>query len=235
MIPLRDRNPSGTVPVVTVLIIIANIAVFLKEMSLAGTPEFDVFIQNNALIPAVTARMFAQRSASLWTIMRPFFTSMFLHGGVLHLIGNMWYLWLFGDNVEDRLGHMRFLLFYLACGVLGGMAHVAAGSGITMPTIGASGAVAGVLGAYFLCFPRTRVLTLVPIFVFMTFVELPAFILLFFWFALQLLSGVGSIGAAQPGVAWWAHIGGFAAGALLIFILPRHRGAKQRKYVVWHD
>jgi len=150
-------------------------------------------------------------------------TSMFLHGGWLHLIGNMWYLWIFGDNVEDRLGHGRFLLFYLAAGVVASIIHAALQPGSPMPTVGASGAIAGVLGAYAFAFPRARVLTLVPIFFFIQIIAIPAMVLLGIWFAFQFIAGTMSFGVARGsgGVAWWAHIAGFVFGFLVMMLFSR--------------
>jgi membrane associated rhomboid family serine protease len=154
-------------------------------------------------------------------------TSMFLHGGWLHLIGNMWFLWIYGDNVEDVLGHGKFLLFYLLCGVAAGLVHVMFNAGSRLPTVGASGAIAGVMGAYMVKFPHSRIVTLVPIFFFLTTVEIPASLILVYWFVVQFFSGIGSMGyshLSQGGVAWFAHVGGFATGIALIFLLrPRDR------------
>jgi membrane associated rhomboid family serine protease len=147
-------------------------------------------------------------------------TSMFLHGGLMHLLGNMLYLWIFGDNVEDAMGPIRFLAFYLLCGVAAALAQIAIDPGSAVPLIGASGAIAGVLAAYFMLFPYARVLTLIPIFFFLRLIPVPAVLLLGFWFLLQVISGAGSLGAGG-GVAWFAHIGGFVAGALLVFPLRR--------------
>ena len=146
---------------------------------------------------------------------------MFWHGGWLHLIGNMLYLWIFGDNVEDRLGHLRFLFFYVAAGAAAGLTHVALSPGSVLPTVGASGAIAGVLGAYLVTYPRSRVLTFVPVFFLPWFVEIPAVVYLVFWFLMQLLEGFGSLGTPMEtgGVAVWAHVGGFVAGVILIKLL----------------
>jgi membrane associated rhomboid family serine protease len=228
LIPLRDANPSGTWPVVTVALILANAVAFWHQLSLG--PELDRFVLEYGLVPAKVTYLGRIPGLSLYEdAIRPAFTSLFLHAGWLHLIGNMWYLWLFGDNVEDRLGHLGFLGFYLATGVAAGMVQVYASADSVVPVIGASGAIAGVLGAYMLCFPRARILTLVPILVFVQFLELPAFVVLFFWFALQFLNGTLSLGAAA-GVAWWAHIGGFVAGMVLVRVLPRCRRSRQRYY-----
>jgi len=162
-----------------------------------------------------------------------FITSIFLHGGWLHLLGNMLYLYIFGDNVEDRLGHFRYLLFYLLCGVFASIVQVLSAPDAWVPMVGASGAIAGVMGAYFCLFPYSRVVTLVFIFFFIEFIEIPAFFFLLFWFVLQFLNGTLSFssqsGAAGGGVAWWAHIGGFVAGILLLLVFKRRRQYR----VVW--
>ncbi|MGA2434128.1 MAG: rhomboid family intramembrane serine protease [Bryobacteraceae bacterium] len=209
MIPLRDTQRSYSFPIVTVLLIAVNAAVFLYELSL------DPFSRNHliAVYGIVPGRFHA---VSL-------LTTMFLHSGWLHVIGNMWFLWIFGDNVEDRLGHANYLLFYLLCGVAAGLAHVASAPDSIVPAVGASGAIAGVMGAYLVKFPRSRVLTLVFLFVFVTTVELPAAFILVYWFIVQFFSGVGSVAyshASQQGVAWFAHVGGFLAGIVLIYIFP---------------
>ena len=150
------------------------------------------------------------------------FTSMFLHGGWLHIIGNMWFLWIFGDNIEDYLGHSLYLAFYLVSGFAAAATHILLNPASNLPTVGASGAIAGVMGAYLITFPRARVLTLVPIFIFLTTVELPAFLILIYWLLLQFLNGVASIAVAeQGGVAWFAHVGGFLAGIPLMLWLRR--------------
>jgi membrane associated rhomboid family serine protease len=180
----------------------------------------DYLITQYALIPAELLRgedLPPTIPIPLWlTIL----TSMFLHGGLMHLLGNMLYLWIFGDNVEDAMGPIRFLAFYLLCGVAAALAQIAIDPGSAVPLIGASGAIAGVLAAYFMLFPYARVLTLIPIFFFLRLIPVPAVLLLGFWFLLQVISGAGSLGAGG-GVAWFAHIGGFVAGALLVFPLRR--------------
>jgi len=157
----------------------------------------------------------------------PLLTSMFLHGGWFHLLGNMLYLWIFGDNVEDRLGRFRYIVLYLASGAAGSLAQVWANPLAAEPVIGASGAIAGVLGAYFITYPKARVLTLLPIFFFITFVEIPAFTFLIIWFLTQWLSGFATLGVAGNMVAWWAHIGGFLTGIAGMFVLASRR--KQRR------
>jgi membrane associated rhomboid family serine protease len=156
---------------------------------------------------------------------------MFLHGGWMHIIGNMWFLWVFGDNVEDSLGHWKFLLFYLLCGIAAGLSQAVLNPNSTAPTIGASGAIAGVMGAYLVKFPRSRITTLVFVFFFLTTFELPAIVVLGYWFVIQLFSGFGSVAHSHltaGGVAWFAHIGGFLAGILLIWILPTRQPYERR-------
>jgi membrane associated rhomboid family serine protease len=214
MIPLRDTIRSRTFPIVTVAIIIANILLFFYEASL---PEADLrmLAQKFGVIPVrdLPALLFHPFNPATYI---PFITAMFLHGGWFHVIGNMLYLWVFGDNIEDIMGRMRFLLFYLLTGVVGSVAHIVANPGAAVPTIGASGAVAGILGAYFISFPRSRVLALLPLIIIFTLVEVPAVFFLVLWFGLQLLSGLASLAIQGETVAWWAHIGGFVSGAVLI-------------------
>ncbi len=217
MIPLRDTIRARRFPVVTVSIIAVNLAIFLFSNTLSPG-ELQQFVTVFGIVPALQIQMFLQAPLALDTWM-PMVTSMFIHGGWFHVLGNMLYLWVFGDNVEDVLGRGRFLLFYLLVGFAGGMAHIISAPGSLIPTIGASGAVAGVLGAYFITFPGSRVLALVPIFIFITFVELPAVLFLFLWIGLQLLYGLLATTGPANMVAWWAHIGGFAAGMLLMKIL----------------
>jgi len=227
MIPLKDTIPSEKYPIVTLLLIMANISVFFYEISLGRyLPEFVKFAG------VVPARFFAPRltvrQAPLGRYF-PIFTSLFLHGGWVHLLGNMLYLWIFADNVEDRLGHFRFPLFYLLCGFGASLAHIFANPTSSEPSIGASGAIAGVLGAYFVLYPNSRVITLVPVFFFLQIIELPAFIFLGVWFLMQFFNGVLTLGlptAQAGGIAWWAHIGGFASGIFLILLL---KGKKRRK------
>jgi membrane associated rhomboid family serine protease len=158
------------------------------------------------------------------------FTSMFMHAGLMHLVGNMLYLWIFGDNVEDRMGHVKYAVFYVLCGVGAAAAHTAIDPTSQVPTVGASGAIAGVLGAYLLAFPRAQVSTLVPLGFFITVARLPALIVLGFWFVLQFISGLGSLSMRQMGgVAWWAHIGGFVVGMALLFVFQKRRD-KRRAY-----
>ena len=203
MFPVSDVIPSRTVPVVTVALIVVNSLVFLYQATLPP-PLLEEFVQRYALIPASFS----------WINV---FTSMFLHAGWMHIIGNMLYLWIFGDNVEDRLGHIPFLLFYLASGCAAAMLQLMINPFTTVPMVGASGAIAGVMGAYFVLYPESRVLTAVFLFFFFDLIEIPAIFFLGIWFVMQVLSGVGSLGldTGGGGTAFWAHIGGFLVGAVV--------------------
>jgi membrane associated rhomboid family serine protease len=212
-----------------VLLILANALAFFYELSLG--PSLEPFLRNAGIVPAAVFA-WPQSDLPLIAVILPFFTSMFLHGGWLHLIGNMWYLWIFGDNVEDRLGHFTFLIFYLLCGLGAGVVHTVLNYYSLVPSIGASGAIAGVLGAYVVSYPFARVLTLVPIFIFIQVIEIPALIVLGFWFVMQFLSGTASLASANAeagGVAWWAHVGGFVIGMILVKMFPR-KDRYQRYY-----
>jgi membrane associated rhomboid family serine protease len=207
MIPLKDDNPTRTFPVINYALILANVGVFLYQLTL-GPHAYKAFVLANATIPM---RIPAYLSGHLGFQMAfyPMFTSMFLHGGLMHLLGNMLFLYVFGDNVEDAFGHIGYLVFYFFCGIGSGLIHVLFNLHSSLPAIGASGAISGVMGAYAVLFPRARVLMLVFIFL----VPVPAVLVLGYWFLLQFLEGVGEFGAAaMGGVAWWAHIGGFLIG-----------------------
>ncbi len=221
MIPIRDTIPSKRFPIVTILLITANTLVFLFELSLGD--RLEGFIALYGLTPAHVRLDFIHH-AYVYVII-PFFTTLFLHGGWLHLVGNMLYLWIFGDNVEDKLGHGRFFLFFLLCGLGGSLLHTYMNPGSSIPTIGASGAIAGVLGSYILLFPRSRVLTLVPIIFFFTFMEIPAVLFLGIWFLMQFLNGTLALhtGSNAGDVAWWAHVGGFSSGMILVFPLRKFK------------
>ncbi|GAB4266127.1 MAG: rhomboid family intramembrane serine protease [Deferrisomatales bacterium] len=223
MFPIRDTTPTRRTPYVVYALIAVNAVAFLYELGLQGHPqELQRFFMHWGILPV---RYSDPRIAAHFTWVEqvlPFVTSMFLHGGFMHIIGNMWMLWIFGDNVEDWFGHGAFAAFYLLCGVASGLLHLAFNWGSPLPTIGASGAIAGVMGAYFLLYPNARVLTLVPIFFFITFLEIPAYVFLGLWFLIQFLSGTASAAAGGAGgIAWWAHIGGFVAGAAIVFLLGR--------------
>ena len=225
MIPLRDDTPRLSFPAVTLVLVLINVAVFFYQVYL-GTVSSRAqmtFVEDFGAIPLRAGYALAGKYP-LVAGLAPIVTSIFLHGGWLHLIGNMWFLWIFGDNIEDELGHFPYLLFYVGCGLLASLAHVVANPQSTIPAVGASGAIAGVMGAYMVRFPWARIVTLVPIFFFFTTIEIPAVVMLFYWFAIQFFSGAASFGAeSSGGVAWWAHIGGFVAGAALIWSRPRRR------------
>ena len=225
MIPLRDDIPARRAPIVTWSLIAANVLVFLYQV---GLPEdrLSLLIRLRGLVPRrYDDPAWAAENGFPEDGYLSFITSMFLHGSWLHLIGNMWFLWIFGDNVEDRMGRIRFLVFYLACGLAAGLLHYFTAVSSEIPTVGASGAIAGVLGAYFFLFPRARVLTLVPIVFIPLFFELPAIVFLLIWFGLQLIQAYAGLGAdgADGGVAWWAHVGGFGAGILLHWLFLDRR------------
>ena len=217
MIPLRDDNPARRPPIVTRTIIVLNVIAFIYELSLQDSTN--EFLREWGVVPG---RLFAALTGetSLPVELTTLITSQFLHGGWLHLIGNMWYLWIFGDNVEDRMGHGRFLLFYITSGIVAAVFHSALMPGSPVPTVGASGAIAGVLGAYAFAFPRARVLTLVPIFFFVQIIAIPALVLLGIWFAFQFIAGTLSSGGGG-GVAWFAHVAGFVFGFLVMMIISR--------------
>ena len=225
MFPIKDTIRSNSFPAVNWLIILANVVVFVG-LELSMTPrELARTVTNYGLIPA---RLVSLEPFALVTV----FTSMFLHGGWLHIISNMWALFIFGDNVEDRMGSARYLVFYLTCGALAALTQTFIDPASRIPMIGASGAIAGVLAAYLVLFPTARVVTLVPIFIIPWFIEIPAVLYLIIWFGSQFFSGVMALNveAASGGVAWWAHIGGFAAGLLLVMFFARRPRAQTRWY-----
>lgn len=225
MIPIKDRNPTELFPLVTILLIAANIAVFVYQLS-RGTSGFERFTTGFAVVP--TALLSAPFSPAQHTSI---FASIFLHGGLLHIAGNMLFLWIFGNNIEDYFGHFKFLAFYLVCGAAATLTHVFTHPHSSVPMIGASGAISGVLGAYFLLFPRARVITLVPIFFFLYIMEIPAYFFLGVYIVLQFLNGLPSLAAgshATQGVAWFAHIGGFASGIIFLLVFRKRRGFRSR-------
>lgn len=219
MIPLRDSTRSGSFPFVTVALIILNIYVYLQQFFLT-TPQLEQLLYYYALIPVFLTERF-QASVLSALLYPPLVTSFFLHGSWFHVLFNMLYLWIFGDNIEDRLGHARFLLFYLLCGVIANLSHVLIDPFSPIPLVGASGAIAGVLGAYFIAFPRARITSLLIIFVFVTIRNIPAVYFLLFWFIIQLINGITNIGLMGNSVAWWAHIGGFLSGMVLLLLLRK--------------
>jgi len=230
MIPIRDTIPSQHPPIATWFLIAINSVIFLVELMMP-MPERDQFFHLFGIVPA----RFTHLDWALWIGIPidnywPFLTSMFLHGGWLHIIGNMWALWIFGDNVEDRMGPVRYVIFYLLCGMVAGIVHWYTNPDSTIPTVGASGAIAGVMGAYFFLFPHSRVIVLVPIFIFPFFFEVPAVFYLGFWVLSQVFSGTLTLGDARSvgGVAWWAHVGGFSAGIVLHFFFIRRKRSYRR-------
>ncbi len=221
MIPLRDTTKSRTIPYVNYGLITICGLVFLYELSLGH--RLDHFIRLYGIVPYRISAAVFEGHITLRPLI-PLVTSMFLHGGWLHLLGNMLYLYIFGDNVEDRIGHIGYLIFFLLSGIGASLVQVYSNQISDVPVIGASGAIAGVLGAYFLLFPKARVLTMIPLFVFFPVVEVSAFFFLGFWFLMQFLEGTASASAGvSGGVAWWAHAGGFIVGGVLlpIFLLIR--------------
>src|SRR5712691_5414609 len=225
MLPLSDRNPSRTTPVVNYLLIAANVLVFLWELSLGPDIERDLFI-----VSFVPARFWVAPFYPVNLIR--ILMSMFLHGGWLHLGGNMLFLWIFGDNIEDRLGHLTYLAFYLICGIVANLAQVEVDPTSVVPAVGASGAIAGVLGAYAVTFPGAQIRVLVPILFFFV-LEVPAFLMIGIWFVTQFFSGVAALTAASmqsAGIAWWAHVGGFVCGIVLMVILPQNPSPSQKTW-----
>jgi membrane associated rhomboid family serine protease len=217
MIPLKDNIPAKSFPYVNIGLILINSAFFIYEMSYG--PALDQLIFTLGFIPA---RFIAQQGETLLNPagFLPVFSSMFLHANLVHLISNMWMLWIFGDNVEDCMGHGRYLLFFLLCGIASVFAQTVSNPQSVIPMVGASGAISGVLGAYIITYPKARILTLVPIVILFYIIELPAYFFLGFWFLIQLIQGslysLNSEQMAGGGVAWWAHVGGFAAGVILL-------------------
>ncbi|GAB4423224.1 MAG: rhomboid family intramembrane serine protease [Bacteroidia bacterium] len=218
MFPIRDSIPTRRFPLINSILIGVNVLVFLFQVSLDGA-ALEGLIRSFALVPADYLPQARAGQGLLYYY--PLLTNMFLHGGWLHLIGNVWTLYIFGDNVEDRMGRGRYLLFYLLAGVLAAATHLAFNWGSPVPALGASGAIAGVMGAYLFLCPRSRVLMLIPIFYIPFFFRIPAFVYLIYWFVLQVLSGAAELFApeATGGIAFWAHIGGFVAGVLLHLVM----------------
>ena len=228
MIPLRDNIPSYRTPIVTVGLIAANILVYVGQLILPPQ-EAVQFIYLYGLIPLEISGgdLLVPHPIPLYATV---FTSMFVHGGLFHLGGNMLYLWIFGDNVEDRIGRLKFLVFYLLSGLAAAAAQIWTDPASKIPMVGASGAISGVLGAYLFLFPHARVLTLIPLGFFYRLVEVPALIILGFWIIVQVLNGVGTLGVQVGGVAWFAHIGGFVAGLGMVVLL-----SGGRKQLHWRD
>lgn len=229
LIPLRDERRLRRTPYVTIGIIAFNVAIFLYQISMSPA-QLNSFFGRYALFPgAITAELFGGAQIAPSDMLRPafltVFTSMFLHGGLLHIAGNMLYFWVFGNNIEDTFGSIKFIAFYLLSGIGAAAAHIASAPNAMIPTIGASGAIAGVLASYLVMYPRVRIVTVVPVFFFITFIRVPALIFIGLWFVLQALQGTASLGASSgAGVAWFAHIGGFAVGLILTLVfMPKGR------------
>lgn len=214
MIPLRDSKPAGVFPLVTILIIAANVWVFFLEYT---SLNLEAFISHWALVPAFVDFRMPET-------LLPFVTSQFLHAGLLHILSNMWFLWIFGDNIEEHFGKISFLLVYIISGIIGGLAQYILNPGSMIPMLGASGAVAGILGAYMVLYSRHKIKTIVPVFGFVSVVDIPAGFMLFYWFFTQLFSGVGSLAVqGVGGVAFFAHVGGFAAGWMIAKLSVRQK------------
>jgi membrane associated rhomboid family serine protease len=221
MFPLKDDNPTTITPFVTGILIFLNVVIFLYQVSLEPQAS-RIFAYEYGVIPAVVTG--EQQLPAGIAVIPPFlsmFTNMFLHGGWMHLIGNMWFLWIFGNNIEEAMGSLRYLVFYILCGFLASGAHVLSNIESTLPSLGASGAIAGVMGAYILLYPRARVLTLIFLFFFIRILYIPAGLVLGLWFFIQLISGSLTGGQSGGGVAFWAHIGGFIAGVLLVGLFKK--------------
>ncbi len=219
MFPVRDDNPHFLTPYATFGLIAANIAAWILVQRVGTEPALSASVLDLGLVPATAA----------W---HSYLSSMFLHGGWLHLIGNIWFLWIFGNNVEDAMGHVRFVVFYLLCGIAAALAQIAADPGSEIPMVGASGAIGGVMGAYVLLYPRVHVHLLVVLGFYVTTFAVPAVFMLGYWFLLQLVSGWATEGA-EGGVAFWAHAGGFIAGAILVFLFRNRRLLERHPYWGW--
>ncbi len=220
MFPIRDDNPHFLKPYATIGLIVANVAAWILVQRLGTEPGLSASVLGLGLVPA---------DASWHSVL----TSMFLHGGWLHLIGNMWFLWIFGNNVEDAMGHFRFVVFYLLCGIAAALAQLATDPGSGIPMVGASGAIGGVMGAYVLLYPRVHVHLLLLLGFYVTTIAVPAYLMLGYWFLLQLLSGWGTLGLQGGGVAFWAHVGGFVAGAILVMLFRNPRLLEQHPFHGW--
>lgn len=224
MIPLRDTNPTRRTPHVTWLLLTVNILVFTYEVMIGQmqrSHQFAQFIYTFGAIPSDIVGVLLRPAEWLPHPMGTLISSMFVHANWRHLAGNMWFLYIFGDNIEDEIGHIRFLIFYLVCGLAGSIVHIILDINSPIPMVGASGAISGIMGAYILLFPRARVLTLVIFFI-ITMIEIPAYWFLAFWFFLQFMGGLNTIGTQAGGTAFWAHVGGFIAGLWLIRMWVKH-------------
>ncbi|OGW02785.1 MAG: rhomboid family intramembrane serine protease [Nitrospinae bacterium RIFCSPLOWO2_12_39_16] len=214
MIPLKDDNPTKIFPIVTIGIIAANILVFIYQLSLGA--GYEKFIFTYGAFPYEITHSVDIGPPVQMPVFFTVYSSMFMHGGFMHIIGNMLYLWIFGNNIEDSMGHIRFIFFYLICGTVASLTHIFLAPNSKIPMVGASGAVSGILGAYLLLFPHARILTLVTFGFFIKMIKIPAMVVLGFWIVLQFLNSTVASGSEGGGVAWFAHIGGFFAGLILI-------------------
>jgi len=223
MIPLRDENPSRSVPFVNTVLILANISVFIYQNFLVPGGAEPLFYRLGC-IPYEFTHFVDIHPPALVPVPLTILTAMFMHGGWIHLLSNMLYLWIFGDNIEDRLGHLRYLSFYILCGLIASVFHILTNLNSQVPSLGASGAIAGVMGAYMVLFPKARIKTLLILVVFIQVVRIPAVIVLGYWILIQVLSGFAEFGARTGGgIAWFAHIGGFLAGFILITIMKKRK------------
>ncbi len=234
MIPLRDRLRSRSFPVVTIGLIVANALVFLLELEAqmhGGPKALGQFMYRYGIVPSALLHPSRYGEAGTYLALRSLITTQFVHAGFLHVAMNMWFLWVFGDNVEDALGHAPFLFFYLGAGLAGGLLHALTSPAAQVPAVGASGAISGVMAAYLVLFPQARIVTLI-FFIFISVIEIPAALLIGYWFVLQVLSGLVSLGVpAQGGTAWFAHIGGFGVGYLITRLRRRRRPRQPRVWV----
>ena len=224
MIPLRDSTHSRSFPIITVGLIVLNLSIYFLQ-SLSSPPEVEQIILNYSFIPSLLTKQIHSLSL-LGFLHSPLLTSTFLHGSWFHVIFNMLYLWIFGDNIEDKLGHLRFLLFYLFLGVAANLVYYVTAVNSPIPLVGASGAIAGILGAYFVTFPRAKVTTLFFVFIFIFIRKIPAVFFLLFWFIIQIFNGLSNLGTTGSSVAWWAHIGGFIVGLLIMPLISEKKHQK---------
>ncbi len=228
MIPLTDENPTDTIPIVNILLIITNISVFIYQNYFVPGGAQPLFLKLG-FIPYELSHLVDINPKNLVPFPLTIFTAMFMHGGWLHLLSNMLYLWIFGDNIEDILGHVKYLVFYMLCGIAATLVHGFINIDSQIPTIGASGAIAGILGAYMLLYPRARIKTLLIIIFFVKIVYIPAIIILGFWILIQVISGFTEYGLRTgSGIAWFAHIGGFIAGMALIAVIKKRKRRRHR-------
>lgn len=227
MIPLRDTTKSGSFPFVNIAIIAVNIAVFIYEIRITGDQR--LFMYRFGLVPAIVT---TELEIGITNRLYPFITSMFLHAGWMHIIGNLIFLYIFGDNIEKRMGHIRYFLFYILTGIIAAIIQFLINTNSVIPIVGASGAISGVLGAYLVFFPGSRILTVVPILFFFRLIHLPATVFIFVWFFIQFLGGINSAGNTGDlgGVAFWAHIGGFAAGLVLAQYFDKEKRYRQKSF-----